>query len=199
VEIPVSYVVNDTNRRQAVQIPYAEWKRLTQRLEDAEMQFWVIQELEKQIRATDLALALVEIKAIEAGHQLVKTVVEAFSEEVNFTSQPSGHIRIPMLATDFFCRKAEPLLKKYPLLKQDLLGLPQRSIGGSATRVGEDHLSIGCVFSHAKKKQQPAMRIEVHFICQQTPATAQINPLYLAAIYDKSERKLIEPPYTEFI
>jgi hypothetical protein len=199
MEIPVSYVVNDTNRRQAVQIPYAEWKQLKQQLLDAEMQFWTIQELDKRIRTTDLALALAEIQEIEAGCQPTKTVFEAFSDCVGSTNQSPAPTGIPILTTDFFCRQAEPLLEKHPLLKQDLLTLPQSALGGSATRIGEDHLSIGWIFIHAKKKQQPAMRVEVHFICHYHPATTQANPLYLAAIYDKSERKLVDPPFTQFI
>ncbi|HET9503103.1 MAG TPA: hypothetical protein VFO93_06160 [Hymenobacter sp.] len=197
MEIPVSYVVNDANRRQAVQVSYADWKQLTQRLQDAEMQFWVIQELEGQIRKADLTAALAEIREIESGYRPGKTVAEAFSEaSVNEVSPP---IRVAILATDLFCRNAEPLLKKYPLLRQYLLELPQQKLGGSAVRVGEEHLSIGWVFARAKKKNQPAMRIEVHFICEYPTDTPRMAPLYLAAIYDKSERKLIEPPFTQFI
>jgi hypothetical protein len=199
MEINTSYVVDEANRRQAVQIPYAEWKQLKQRLLDAEMQFWIIQELDKHIRNADLALALAEIQEIEAGRQQVKTIAEAFSENADSTHQTLKHITIPILTTDFFCRRAEPLFKKYPLLKQDLLALPQSTLGGSATRVGDEHLSIGWIFIHAKKKQQPATRIEVHFICRYPSTTVQASPLYLAAIYDKSERKLVDPPFTQFI
>jgi hypothetical protein len=199
MEIKTSYVVDEANRRQAVQIPHAEWKQLKQRLRDAEMQFWIIQELDKQIRSTDLALALAEIQEIEAGRQLAKTIVEAFPENADFTNQPLERVGIPILTTDFFCRRAEPLLEKYPLLKQDLLALAQRTLGGSTTRVGDDYLSIGWIFIHAKKKQQPATRVEVHFICRYSPTTGQELPLYLAAIYDKSERKLVDPPFTQFI
>ena len=199
MEIKTSYVVDEANRRQAVQVPYAEWKQLKQRLLDAEMQFWVIQELDKQIRTTDLALALAEIQEIEAGRQPARTIIEAFTENAKSTNQLLERVGIPILITDFFCRRAEPLLKKYPLLKQDLLALPQSKLGGSATRVGNDYLSIGWIFIHAQKKQQPATRIEVHFICRYSSTTVQEFPLYLAAIYDKSERKLVDPPFTQFI
>lgn len=199
MEINISYVVAETNRRQAVQIPYTEWKQLKQRLLDAEMQFWVVQELDKQICATDLALALAEIQEIEAGRQLTKTVIETFSDGADATNQQPVCISTPILTTNFFCRQAETLLKKYPLLKQDLLALPQSAVGGFARRVGDDYQSIGWIFTHAKKKQQSAMRIEVHFIYRYPSTTVQASPLYLAAIYDKSERKLVDPPFTQFI
>jgi hypothetical protein len=199
MEIKVSYVLDEANRRQAVQIPHAEWKQLKQRLRDAEMQFWVIQELDKRIRTSDLALALAEIKELEAGRQPAKTIVEAFPENAESTTQLLERVGTPILTTDFFCRRAEPLLKKYPLLKQDLLALPQSKVGGSAMRIGDDYLSIGWIFIHAKKKQQPATRIEVHFIYRYSSTTVQEIPLYLAAIYDKSERKLVDPPFTQFI
>ena len=197
MEINVSYLVDETNRRQAVQIPYAEWKQLKQRLLDAEMQFWDIQSLDTEIRKVDLALALNEIKEIEAGRLPANTVTASFaSDNLNQSLLTNGR---QIIATEFFCNKASLMFSKYPLLRQELLSLPQQQLGGFVTTVSEGYVSFGRILTSEKRRTQPAMRIEIHFICIYSSDSAQQSPVYLAALYDKSERKFTEPPHTEFI
>ena len=192
METTISYLVDESNRRQAVQITYAEWKQLKQRLLDAEMQFWEIQRLDKEIRKFDLELAIQEIRHIEAGQLPTKTIAEIFD-------YPPSVVGLSILVTSCFYKKAKPLLAKYPALKQELLALPQHRLGGPATVISDDYLSFGSVLLCSKKKSQPAMRVEVHFICKYQLGAPSTAPLYLAAIYDKSERKLIEPPFAPLI
>ena len=193
MELNVSYVVDEANRRQAVQIPYAEWKQLKQRLLDAEMQFWEVKKLEAEIRRNDLFQALTEVQEIEAGHLIAETIAEAFAENI-----PTGNVLAAndvRLVIQLFRRKAEVFIQKYPLLRQELLLLQRQKITGFATALTPDYLSIGWSIERKKSKQQPAMRIEVHFICRNAANNIQLAPakLYLAAIYDKSEQKLVQP------
>nr|GFC94669.1 hypothetical protein [Tanacetum cinerariifolium] len=169
--LTISYVVDEANRRQAVQIPYAQWKQLKQRLLDAEMQFWEIQKLEAEMRRSDLLQALVEIQAVEAGHLQATTVAEAF----------------------FSNSQAESSFATNTLLL--VVQLQRQKITGFAKALSSDYLSIGWIIERKKSKQRPAMRIEVHFICRNAVDKIQLAPvkLYLAAIYDKSEQKLVQP------
>ena len=195
MKVTRGYITDERNNRLGVLIPNAEWKRLKQRLLDAEMQFYEIKRLEAEIRQTDLLAALPEVLASEAGNVLARTITEAFASSDNLQLAESTTAGFPILALPSFINKAAPLIQKYPALTPELFNLPYSKLGSFASRVGNDHLAFRWLIERAKTKKQPKLRIEVVFICKYSETPKELNggPIYLAVIYDKSDQKLVQP------
>ena len=93
-----------------------------------------------------------------------------------------------------FGREARRLLKKYPSLRQEL-GILQGQLGATprlGTLLGNNCYKICLAVRSKGQGKSGGMRVITYVIVQLVSTAHQSDVVYLATIYDKSERENIE-------
>ena len=96
--------------------------------------------------------------------------------------------------TDSFERQLKKLIKKYPSLKQEIIGLKKDILENpkSGTPIGKDCYKIRIAISSKGKGRSGGGRVITHLYVQD-------KVVFLLAIYDKAERATIDAKELEFL
>ncbi len=100
---------------------------------------------------------------------------------------------IKILPSDFFKREVKPLAKKFPSLSQEIreLSAQLRENPQLGTPLGKNCYKIRLAVKSKGGGKSGGVRVITHVVVQVQTGADGVTTVYLASIYDKSERENI--------